>query len=693
MNAIKFVEELIGKNKRLFEIPPYQRNYAWDQNNCDQLLNDIINANIRNKSHFLGTILYVNYENNSELDRCLVIDGQQRLTTMLLLLKILLEEATKQNNEPIKNEITELLFNRYCRGEEYKIKLKPIKKDEEQLDKIFKNKLDELGEMTSNIVINYKMMKSAVTEKIDKGSSLENIFNGTKMLTIVEIPLQHTKDDAQAIFESINSTGKSLTITDKLRNYFLMNEHIDEQNKLYKDLWIPLEEALDEEALKSFFHDYLIMKEQKYIKESELYEEYKRYVNDKNSKRKDVLEDLLYFSKFYVLLLCKSIKKYDICKTFSLFRHNTIYPFLLKVCDDNEKKVITDVDFEKILKLFSNYALRRLVVNTPSASLRRFYANLYTKVFKHEKNKANYLKSITTYLCTLSTNDKFPNDTSFEEGLQNKNIYALPVIAKFLLEKIENNGSKEKFDFTNLTIEHIMPQELNDSWKKMLGDNHQEIYEHYLHTLGNLSMTGYNSEYSNSSYGEKKQKMKELKSKLVILNKEIEENDIWTKEQIVNRSKRLSKIILAQYPKPTEIDQSIKFDTQAEYTLEELKDLDYTVEDNTLKLTAYSLLDRKKKEVKYNYELLLNVCQDLYDLDENILTEMAKENFHYEKGTRPLASNNKALLRTPRQIKNTGIYLETDLCGQNMLSIIALIMKKYGLELSKLTISFVKKEE
>jgi uncharacterized protein with ParB-like and HNH nuclease domain len=294
----------------------------------------------------------------------------------------------------------------------------------------------------------------------------------------VEITLESDKDDAQAIFESINSTGKDLTVTDKMRNYLLMNPRtIEEQHYLHTHLWKPLEENLGEQDLEHYFYDFLVMQTEKVIKESELYEKYKEYIEIKCLTKEDALNELLYYSKFYLLLLgrnnkyCKELN--EVSSIFKEFRHNTIYSFLLHICDDNEKEIINKNTLLEIFNFFANYALRRLITNVPSSSLRRFYAGLYNKIFKFRENKnteQKYLSSITTYLCTINTADKFPSDTKFKTSLQEENIYTKGAAAKFLLEKIENNVngklSKEKIQFENLTIEHIMPQTLTSNWEK-----------------------------------------------------------------------------------------------------------------------------------------------------------------------------------------------------------------------------------
>lgn len=698
MNAIKFVEEVIGKNKRLFEVPPYQRNYAWEKNQCEQLLKDILVASQRKKSHFMGTILYVNYESNSVLDRCLVIDGQQRLTTMLVLLKILLDIAIEENNDSIKDEITDLLYNRHC-PEQYKIKLKPIKKDESQLVNIFSNNFDDIDK-TSNIYKNYRTLLVTIKNALNSGIQLSNIFEGIKFLTIVEIPLKQGEDDAQAIFESINSTGKSLTMSDKLRNYLLMNpKTIEEQHELHKNSWLPLEETLSEEMLEKYFYDYLVMKQSKTLKESELYDEYKKYIEENNYSKKEALEELVYYSRFYELLLGKS-KKFNsdlnsLCATFGDFRHNTIYSFLLKICEDYDKKIIDLNDLTRIFKLFSNYALRRQVMNIPSSSLRRFYSNLYYKIFKNPENKDNYYETIVTYMCTINTSDRFPTDIAFKDSLMNEKIYTKNSLTKYLLEKVENFGSKEIVDFENLTIEHIMPQELKQDWKLMLGDNFEEIHEKYLHTLGNLSMTGYNSEYSNASFAIKKVKMTEFNSKLLILNSEILENDIWNEEIIIKRADRISNLIIDLYPMPTEINKDIKFDLQTEYTLADLEESNFSLEDNDLKMIGYKFFDQEVK-VRYNWELLNSISLNLYNLDKSILEQLANENYSFERGSRPLLTKNKTLLREPlvtfAEKTNSDIYIECNHSSSATLKVVATFVKKYDIDLKNVTVIYKKND-
>ena len=528
----RFIQDIIEKNRRQFRIPVYQRNYDWKVSNCEKLFEDIVQCYEKSKSHFIGSIVYMQYNYNSSLDDCLVIDGQQRITSTMLLLKALYDVADEMNDMKIKTRIEDYLFNRNCE-ESFRLKLKPIKNDDMQFNLLMNSDFERMS-IESNIFINYSYFLKKINKKISEGMQLINFIEGMEKIEIVEIILNSGDDDPQLIFESINSTGVDLTQSDLIRNYLLMNtESSKEQERLYIDYWLVMEEKLGNSNLEKYFYDFLIMKTKNYIKSDNIYNTFKIYFEDNNFTKEEILSELRKFSKYYQLLLGNKTNNYsyetkNICHTYHILNHNTIFSFLLNVCRDFDEEIITEIEFNKVLKLFSNYALRRLITGVPSSSLRRFYSTLYFRIFKNNSNKNRYYDAIESYLCQIKTNDVFPTDINFKNHLLTENVYKKGALTKYLLEIIENSNNKEKVDFRDLSIEHIMPQTLNDSWKKMLGEDYEIVHEELLHTLGNLSITGYNSKYSNSAFKYKKEMMNEVSTRILNLNNEIFNNDYGT---------------------------------------------------------------------------------------------------------------------------------------------------------------------
>lgn len=662
-------DDIIKRTDVQYTIPVYQRNYTWEKENCNKLYEDIINSVKYNKNHFLGSLVY-SITRRSDIKSCPIIDGQQRLTTIMLLLKALYDSIEDPENLT-KQRIKKNLYNELVE-ERYKLKLKTTDNDNDELEKILMGNSENLDYM-SKIVINYRYFKEQIEKSIKVDNlTYEDIMEGISKLQIVEIVLDEF-DEPQKIFESINSTGIKLSTADLIRNFLLMGIlDAGKQAEAYKNYWVTLEILIGKENIEKFFYDFLVMKDTRYIKEADVYNNFKEYYMkfnyDNQCDKEEIFKEIIKYAKYYKLLVCNDSSDYSAetnkaCEMFNILKHNTIYPFLLRVCDDfsdvqnkkekesllkdEEKLVLSqrEEEFNNILNLFGNYALRRAVAEIPSSSLRRFYASLYKNVF--EKNKGNlskYYVALESYVCLVRTNDRIPSDSVFLEGLKTKNMYRKSKILRFLFELIENDN-KEPVDLSDLTIEHIMPETLSQKWIKELGENYQEIHERYLHTLGNLSITGYNSEYSNDLYIEKKKRLKSLnevgEAKIIKLNKEILDENIlvWGESQIVDRAKRLSNLILDKFSYPANVDESLDFEKYYEIYLEDLDDNEEYIGPN------YKMYGFQLEGVKYrtdNYKSIFReVLKILYNKDNSILEEMAKQNHKYQYGTRIIFSKTR----------------------------------------------------
>lgn len=459
------------------------------------------------------------------------------------------------------------------------------------------------------------------------------------------------------------------------------------------------------------------MKDTRYIEESKVYDNFKLYYRRTNNPE-IVYEEIIKYGEYYKLIVCNNSRLYgnksnELCALFGLLKHSTIYPFLLKVCDDfnDIQKIYKDnlsceetelyknkeKEFNKILFLFSNYALRRAVSEIPSSSLRRFYAGLYDRVFR--KNKFNlkcYYKALEAYLCTLSTYDKMPGDSTFNEGLHYKNMYKKSRLLRYFFSIIENDN-KEPVDMSDLTIEHILPETLSNQWKKNLGEEiYQEIYDKYVHTLGNLSITGYNSEYSNYTFDEKKKLFKkyidEDKIKITRLNKELLDDTIetWGEKEIIDRADRLSEIIIDKYPYPVDIDETLEFDKYYEFYIDDPEnDGDEYVGNPNYKLYGFSYDGIKYKSNNFK-NIFINVIKLLYSFNPNILDNLAEEKFVFEKGTRVVFSKKR---ENDWQTEiNSNLYAVTNYSRHMILWWIRELFNKYQMDLSNFCILFIDKD-
>lgn len=713
-------DDIIKKTDVQYTIPVYQRNYTWEKEHCDQLYNDIITSIKLNKNHFIGSLVYSTTKRN-DIKSCPIIDGQQRLTTIMLLLKAI-DDSIVDSENITKKKIRKNLYNELCE-ERYKLKLKNTDNDNTELEKVLMGNNDDL-DFLSKIVINYNHFKTRITKTLkDDNIDYEDLLNGIGRLEIVEIVLDEN-DAPQKIFESINSTGVKLTTADLIRNFLLMGI-LDpgKQAEIYKNYWITLENLIAKENTEKFFYDFLVMKDTRYIEETKVYENFKEYylrLNPSNSDDSEIIfKEIIKFAKYYKLIVCNDSKNYggkskEFCQIFNVLQHRTIYPFLLKVCEDfdeviklydnsiklsneKEKQIIKEEEeFNNILKLFGNYALRRSIAEIPSSSLRRFYASLYNHVF--EKNKGNlscYYKSLESYICTIKTNDRMPSDSLFNEGLHFGNMYKKSKVLRFIFDLIENDN-KEHVDMSGLTIEHIMPETLSNKWMDSLGENYQEIFDRYLHTLGNLSITGYNSEYSNDPYDDKRKLFNllvtEKKTKILKLNEELLDSNInsWGEKQINDRANRLSKIIVEKFPYPSNIDTTLVFERYYEFYIDD-PDNDG---DEFINNPSYKMYGFQFDGIKYASSSFKNIFADiikiLYKIDNTILDDLAEQKFKFEHGTRVVFSKKKENDWQDEITPN--LYVVTNYSRNMIFWWIRELLNKYQINIKDFCLLFIDKE-
>ena len=702
--------DLLNQDNSQYYIPVYQRIYTWTNKHCEQLYNDIINSVKLKNHHYLGSLVYSEskyIKDNNTFYRRQIVDGQQRFTSVLLLLKALYDSLDDETDKKIRDKIYNSIYNNNI-DDEFKLKLQTINEDNNQLSKILLDDFSSLDDL-SNIAKNYYYFKNRINDSINnEGLTAKKILCGIENLMVVAIVLDK-KDNPQVIFESINSTGKELNDAEKIRNFLLMDISVGlEQGKYYSKYWVGLDNAIGNDNLQNFFFDYLVMKKGTYVEESELYSSFKEFFFDEKKSGKniyDIGDDLLKYAEYYKLLVCNDSKYYSsltqqLCEIFKSIRHNTIYSFLMNVCDDyqdiqklykktiqisqEEKTLLKDKEneFNEIIKFFINYAIRRNVCEISSGSLRRFYATLYYNIFKIDSNKKKYFAAIKSYVCGLKTDDKFPTDEVFKDRLVSVNMYKKSNVLQLLFNDIENKG-KEPLDFETLTIEHILPQTPDSEWYIDLGKDFDMIYDKYLHTLGNLSITGYNSEFQNKGYKKKKQALNELNKsgelKVKILNEEMLDDKItkWDEDVIKSRADRLSKKIIENYCYPTKLDKSIEFNTYFEVYIEDNK-----IEvDGDYKLCGFRIKDIKYKCKKYT-DLYVSFLNCLYNINPNILNQLAEDKWSFARATKAYISKDDSEMVRPKELSDSNIYVETNFNRWYIFDAIVDILSKYDNEVS-----------
>lgn len=551
---------------RQFIVPIFQRNYSWQKSQYEQLWFDILRASKfkEKQNHFIGSIVYIDMGTPAgRPQQLLLIDGQQRLTTISILLCAIKDYVQKFNLETklinlakIKNQF---LYNSDEIDEDrYKLLLNV--QDKETYIKLIDNTIFTVNKPATNIIKCYEFFYERIEDFIKQYGQIDEIYAGIFKLSLVSISLDKDSDNPQMIFESMNSTGKDLSQTDLLRNYLLMDLTPEKQTRLYKTYWKPMEELFGEDIYKNdvnkfdyFIRDFLTLKSDTghICKINNVYENFKRYYLDNNCEKFAVLKDLFTYAKYYACidLLQENDDELKLYwQEFKKLDSHVVYPFLLKLYDDYSRQILIKEDFKKILQVVISYLWRRAICEIPTNSLSKTFATLYQAV-----DKDDYVNSIIKAFVFKSSYKRFPSDYEVREKLQTKDIYHFR-LRKYLLEALENYYHKEPIDLNtaNYTIEHIMPQNIehNLSWQQMLGEDWQEVHSLYLHSLGNLTITGYNAEMSNKSFVEKVNGESGFKHSHLKLSESIAQCDVWNKKAIQRRTNILTDIILKIWKYP-----------------------------------------------------------------------------------------------------------------------------------------------
>lgn len=680
------LRDFIGTNKVLFRIPVYQRNYDWSESNCNRLLDDIYGIMQSGDKHFLGTIVFMAAKSGGfALQEYIIIDGQQRLTTLMLILKALSVVAESVGDDCYHEIEEQYLHNKYC-DEEFKVKLKPIKSDNNQFLLLLEDKIDEMDEDT-HIYHNFMLCKERFERWAEKGINPSHVLDALTKLEIVEIVLTKGEDDPQVIFESINSTGLELSNADLIRNYLLMNA--DDQEKLYENYWLYIEKTLrnkmDYSNLDAFFMQYIVYKTSKPVNSRQLYNSFVKLFKDSGYSQESILKELRYYAEIFGAFVYGSDKYSDrinkLLYRLRVLNQTTCYPFLLHVFDDYHQGVITEETVEKILQFILAYLLRRMVCGVPSNTLRGLFTYLYNRIFKVASNKQKYYEMLNKFLFTVSSKDVIPSAAEFERALQKANIYGNNALCRFLLLDIENGDGKEILQAENLTIEHIMPQTLSADWSHIRPEEHEE----YLHTLGNLSVTGYNSELSNKSFAEKQDIIRE-NSKAVILNSDVLDKESWNVADIQARAKRLAGIVLTRYKIERILDDSIEFEYIETLTLDNYDEV------TGKKLVSFKLFGETYRQNKYAL-MLLDVIKLLDKKSPGKLQTLAENNYSFNSTKRKHVHLNLdgSGMRWPWKVTD-GIYLEANLSAWSCIRFIENLLAEFGFEKDQFSFNIVAEE-
>lgn len=552
--------ELLKKSTQ-FVVPIYQRVYSWGEPECRQLWDDVVRAGERTDlaNHFTGSIVYIEKDQGTTTaaEPDLIIDGQQRVTTVTLLLAALaehLDALPEGQREPVNGFAPEkirglYLTNVYETGDRF-FKLILSKGDRDALKAIVRQA--PIPNVDSRIPQNYRFLRERIAEgQVD----LAAVCRGLSKLVVVDVKLTRGTDDPQLVFESMNSTGKKLSQADLIRNFVLMDLPPAHQEHMYEDYWFPMEKEFkgsNEKLFDEFVRHYLTLKTGQIPRLDGIYDAFKGHAFELQTvgqSRDDLVIDLSEHAEWFVAMALGKEPRPSLAKLFAeidQLRASVVYPFLLRLYSDFAAGTLPEEKFAAILDAVISYVFRRAVCRIPTNSLNKTFASLGSSI-----DPPNYVESIWGRLLTLPTYKRFPTDDEFAESLRTVDLYNFQR-AQYLFRKMENDGRKEEVSTAEYSIEHIMPQNenLSPAWQSALGQDWQSVHDRLLHTLGNLTLTGYNPEYSDKPFAEKRDMAGGFKDSPLRLNQGLGQLDTWNATEIEARARRLAAQAVGIWKRP-----------------------------------------------------------------------------------------------------------------------------------------------
>ncbi len=609
------VEDFLSSNKTQFIIPVYQRNYDWTVGQCKQLLDDILEVGYSKKmnAHFIGSIVYIHDDayTTSRIKELTIIDGQQRLTTLTLIYLALYRLAKEIKDEGLVNEINETyLINKFA-AEEEKLKLRPTENNDRALKFLLRSDETEEFNDFSKLIANFDYFKERINKDI-----YPIVLKGLSKLMFVEVSLERGKDDPQRIFESLNSTGLKLEEGDLIRNYILMGLNPKDQNKIYQSYWEIIEKLAkddisNESKVSDFIRDYLTLENRSIPNKGKVYLEFKaKYPTSTLEELEANLLAIKSLVKHYNKLINpKNETDKDIrlqLEHINRLEINVVYPFLMKVYDDFFNKLIDKDTFIKVLDLIQSYCWRRFIVGLPTSSLNKIFMSFYKEV-----DSSNYLHSVQKALLKLPGTSRFPRNKELIDSLRIKDVYNIKSKNRtYLLEKLENFENREPVMIesnTDITIEHIFPQNPDPKWKIELGtDDYNYIKENYLNTIGNLTLSGNNGKLGNKPFLDKRDLADAgYKDSRLWLNKYLTIIDKWDKVELERRFDFIAERVLKIWDIP-----NITIDDKIDSNVINIFD----AEDPTFKKLEYAIFFDNKLEVNQVAKLYIEVFKQLFDL-------------------------------------------------------------------------------
>ena len=656
-----------------FIIPVYQRNYDWTTHQCGELLRDIISVEKDNRgTHFIGSIVFIHEGtySTSEVKELVIIDGQQRLTTINILYVALFRFAKEKNMiQQAEMLYNMFLTNQYVQHESSKLKLKQTDNNAIAFKAILNGTENELDKY-SNVKENFRYFKTQITE-----DNFTTILNGLKRLIFVEISLERDKDDPQRIFESLNSTGLDLSQSDLIRNFILMDLEPKEQNKIYDQIWNPIEEnardlVRQKSMVSDYIRDYLTLKTKRIPNKGKVYEEFKKlYSNKKDDSFQQELETIkalsVHYRKFINPQVISDVSLKRELEYISRLEINVAFPFLLQVFEDCENGSIDKATLIRILKLIQSFTWRRFIVGLPTNALNKIFMTLYGEI-----DQEDYYDSLCVALLKKRGSGKFPTDQDVKIALHDKDLYNTQSKNRsYFFELLENYNNREYVDTASdlITIEHIFPRNPDNKWISDLPEHEYiDFKENKLNTIANLTLSGNNGALSNLSFVEKRDMNTDGKEQGYVhsrlwLNDYLKKQDIWNLDKYNERF----EIIYDRFLKIWELPkvEIPTFETDAEQNI-------FDAEPPTNKKLEYFIFEDTRIDEVHVAQMYFYVLRSLYEKNPELLLESK----HIIK-----LSKTPSEFRTPQELLN-GYFIEANIDSNSKFSYLKKILSVFELE-------------
>lgn len=653
---------LDGGDKR-FVIPVYQRPYSWKKANCELLIKDLLNLSKRNDdaTHFFGSIVYV-VNNIGNCNEYIIIDGQQRITTISLLLLAIRNYITNNSLSIGINalEITNRYLTDAYSDSAKKLKLKLVQGDDDAYDRLIE-KTQPIA--NNNVTVNYNFFYEKISSLSE--NEIKGLYDAIRKLIIVNISLNpNNGDDPQLIFESLNSTGLDLEEADKIRNYVLMKMPSAQQERIYKNYWEKLENKVSKEDINKFIRHYLAVKTRELANENKLYFAFKGHREKNNTLMiEDILDDILIYADFYNQIrnakISDKTRYLNTIARINKLEVNTVTPLLFDLFYAKNQGLLSEDEMSDCVSVIESYIARRIICGLPTSALNKIFVSMGAEIQKYiDKNGATFIDALKYSVLSKTGKSRFPTDHDFEEKFVVYELYnAKPNTRKYFFERLENYNNRERIaveeqiDNGELTIEHVMPQTLTKEWKESLGEKWELIHSKFIDTIGNLTLTAYNSDYSNLMFAKKKTLAdKGFDYSKLSLNAYIKTCGTWSETQITERAAKLyswaEKIWQTPITNfiPDIIEEWATLDDEIDFTNKTVLKINLLGDE----IVCDNITDAYKK-----------VNANLYMLDP-VLFANIKNNYHSE-----LSSD----LRSPFELSEA-MFIETNLSSQHKINIL-----------------------